>query len=506
VWLWLSLGAAACVVCGVLFRGAMNDNQDNESIGDRAEKSPIPGNSRCDQIKHRTVEDSEENPCVEDGDTLLRQLRLEDWHIRTSDSMDGLNFSSMTNPKLVRMAGELWFALRKNIISLETACERYQTENNVMQMLKEILVIHKDALEALKKFAKDVLNLDVQKQVLSARAQGYPHCMCFLADHGTCVEIVAALAVSFPSWQRVCRRLRDELKKSRPHWNRNHFKLLDELARPIDDFDEIAIKALNEGLSLQDTSRGRIESSTKVLEESEKLFWEHIVAAGEFPNLRMTESDVNLLLPTTRELDCWGEVDQVGSISSGEPGADFHSHRISEIDFLEDLEIKEDASYTTTNKIAPGFLRHESVGDLRTPSRKPHLVSVGEVGRKRSNTVPDVVYHSTHKRFDKMSQAEQEIELNEMNCLMESLVSNFNKMQDEQSSSSGEKTASAESPDAVAILSQDSEELAEISAMTRKLTELTTKESRRSRDLGMSTANLIELELTDSKDLLSDTI
>jgi len=523
-WLWLSIGAAACVVCGVFFRGGMTNRRDNRRRRPRKvrfEKSPVPRASSSGDIKHRKVEDSEEKPCVEVGATLLEQLRLEEWHIRTSDALDGLNFSSMSKPHLIRMAGELWFVLRKNIISLETACEKYETKNNVLHMLKEILVIHTNSLEALKKFGK-ALNLDLQKQVISAAAQGYPHCMCFLADHGTCVEIVAALAVSFPSWQRVSGRLRDELKESQPEWTSDHFELLDELARTIDDFDGIAVKAIDEGLALQDTSRGRIESSTKVLEESQKLFWEHIVSTnigddiGEWPNLEMSVSHLNLLLPSQREVHCLDAVDGL-PLSDQQPGAGM----VHITDILPARpEMKEARSYPVPIKEVTGFEhparnsrgkwkinaapRHDSVGDLGA-----HLKVLRETRRPRSNTVGAVpILNRFEKRFEKMSQEEQENELSDMNCLMESLASNLNKLQDmhDEQSSSGEKSASAESPGAGIVPNEDddSEEQMEIIAISRQISQLEELEKEsKNQTLEITRPSLFDL---GTKNLLSETI
>jgi len=481
VWLWFSLGAVSSFVGIALIRTAMaiTLNKGNKLKVDNTQSF---GESPKYFFRNQLVDDSGEAPCRDNGSTLVSQLRSTDWNLNTSNTLKELDLSHITQLQIKKMAGELWFVLKKNILSLEIACERWVNDNAVVHMLRSILLVYKDAIEPLEHLAAHILDINPAKQGLSGTAQSWPNCICFLANNGSCVEIVAALALSFPIEQQEWARLRDELKKSQYHWNRNQFELFDKLAKPIKNFDEIAIKALNNGLRFKDTSVSRIENSAKVLQDSVELFWKFIVVReGERDSEQLTGFDLKMLLT---------------------PKAQIHSSLLSDIEFSSDPETRRGKSVLTNKSRISSvrkIMRHNSEGELKHPARKKYHRQNREFTRIRSNTAPQ---EKNLDRFSLMTSAEQKTELNEMRCLMQNLVGVFNEIV-EESSSPDENSSSYDAPNHnFRNKNSESSELAEMAAMNRQLTHLRGIERSYSQQEMKDSSEISTLESNDSQEQL----
>merc|ERR550534_86901 len=208
-------------------------------------------------------------------------------------------------------------------------------------MLKKILKVYKDAVKLLKPFASGI-GINITGQVLSAGAQCYPNSICFLADHGTCAELVAALALSYPSWGKVCERLRDDLMKDGSR-SSVQLELLNGLAKPIEHFHNISVRALNEGLESQDTSKGRIVSSARVLKESEKLFWQ-TVAGDQTKKRTSTAAEVK-----SDAGEDWLEEDDEDGVMHSQLG--IPAHLMSSLNVFESAEIEAEKARTEIKEI-----------------------------------------------------------------------------------------------------------------------------------------------------------
>jgi len=420
-WLWLSLAAAACFFSGAVLSTALA-SKDEKPKKQRGEK-PLSTAYRLRRKKPRIIDDTREAPCNEDGDKILEQLQKEDWFTSTAKFFDELEFSSMTDVELTVFARELKFLLRKNVMSMEVACERYQTKIQVVHMLKKILKVYKDAVKLLKPFASE-LGINIEGQVLSAGAQCYPNSICFLADHGTCAEMVAALAISYPSWGRVCERLRDDLMKYRS-WSSDQLELLNGLAKPIEHFDNISVRALNEGLESRDTSKGRIVSSARVLKESERLFWQTIV--GDKKKRRMSsaaeaKSDVG---------EYWDEDDDVMQSQLGIP-----AHLISSLNIFDSAELESKNGEEINEKDKEEGRRRESGAIeeffFEEVRDKP------DEGKDKLER--EKLFSKPQERYMAMSKTEREFEMSAMKMKLSELGSNFNEHQDIISPKEGDTT------------------------------------------------------------------
>jgi len=285
-WFWLSLCAAACAVSGALVAMSVTSwpEQYKKAKRSRNKYSRRTRGNRSGGTANLMSDDSEEEPFTADGEQSLELLRQMKWYHSASTFLERLHFSSLDDLQLASLVGELWFILKKNVISLEVACERFRNMKYVTRMFQKVLKVYRDAVIHLKRFADGVLGMDFANITLSAEAQSYPHCLCFLSHHGSCVEIVAALATSFPSWSRVCGKLQDELNKTRREWKKSHFIFFDKLSKSVKRFDEVAVKAFDDGIRKGNTSWERIVRSSKALLESETLFWKSILAGhSELP-------------------------------------------------------------------------------------------------------------------------------------------------------------------------------------------------------------------------------
>jgi len=270
-WYWLSLGAAVCVVGGVLFGTIV------------VKKRNIHNTLRFE------MDESKEELCEDNGATILKRLRESNWNLEIQEFLNGLDFDHLSEAQLRAFVSEQWIVIKKNILSLEIICNRFHEGKDVVVLFKELLEKNKAALEHLRPFANEVLKIDFKEHLVCAEAQTYPHCLSFMANHGSCTELLCALIVNIPVRSVVFERLRHGVTKE-PGWRKEQVAFIYHLESPIVDFDELAIKALDMELHLNGSSWWKMESSAKILQESEKMFWESIMGeVGEPALFNMNE-------------------------------------------------------------------------------------------------------------------------------------------------------------------------------------------------------------------------
>jgi len=256
--LWLSVGVTSCVVGGILY-GFRRSNTARRT-------------RRC------KFEESKEDQSDEDAATIINRLQEADWNVSASNFLDGITFEDFDDRKLRVYAGEQWFAIQNDIKSLEVVLERFSSAKDIVLLLTKILETYRSVLKLLRPFSKRVLQSDLSKHVVSAEAQSFSHSLCFMASRGSCAEFVAGLAINIPVRNLLHKRLYDDLLKYRG-LTKNQLTFFDLQAQMIPDFHKLAESALNQALRLESTSWRKIESSVKVLQESEKLFWDFCMRA-----------------------------------------------------------------------------------------------------------------------------------------------------------------------------------------------------------------------------------
>jgi len=265
-WYWLSLGAAVCVIGGVLF-GTIVVKKRNIHRTPRFE-----------------IDESKEELCEDNGATILKRLRESNWNLEIKEFLRGLDLEHLSEAQLRAFVSEQWIIIKKNILSLEIICNRFHEGKDVVVLFRKVLEKNKAALEHLKPFANEVLKIDFKEHLVCAEAQTYSHCLSFMANHGSCIELLCALIVNIPVRSVVFERLRQGVIKHRG-WKKEQVAFIYHLESPIVDFDELAIKALDVELRLNGLSWWKMESSAKLLQESEKMFWESIMNEVGEPDL-----------------------------------------------------------------------------------------------------------------------------------------------------------------------------------------------------------------------------
>jgi len=255
-WFWISLGACVSILGGVLSYSMQKRRRAKN----------------C----HRLQALAKIDLCDKDGPAILKCLSEAQWNQATTQFFNGLYFKRVSQLKLRVFACELWTALKKDIKSLEVLLVRFRNANEIIQFVTTILEADRAALPLLKTFASDVLKCDVEKRIVCAKAQSYSHSLSFLSNNGSCVEIISALAVNIPVRRFVFKTLAVDLVDC-CDFKREEIAFLDLLGSPSEDFNKLTLKALDKALRLGRTSWTQIECSAKILQESEKLFWEFVM-------------------------------------------------------------------------------------------------------------------------------------------------------------------------------------------------------------------------------------
>jgi len=254
-WYWLSLGAVVCVFGGALFGTVIFKRRSSNYIR----------KFELDEVK--------EELCEDDGATIVKRLMDTTWNLEITEFLDMLDFKHVSEAQLRMFVSEQWIIIKKNTFSLEVACKRFKCGKDAIALFSKLVDKNKESLEHLESFASEVLKIDLKDYMVCAEAQTYPHCLSFMTNHGSCAELLCALFVNIPVRNLAFERLRNGLMKDRG-WCREQVVYLEHMGSPIPDFAKVVLRALDEQLRLDRTSWKKIESNAKLLQESEKLFWE----------------------------------------------------------------------------------------------------------------------------------------------------------------------------------------------------------------------------------------
>jgi len=304
--------------------------------------------------------------CNKDGPAILKCLSEAQWNQATTQFLHRLDFKRVSQLQLRVFACELWTSLKKDIKSLEVVLVRFRNANEITQFVTTLLEADRKALALLKPFVFDILGCDVERRMVCAKAQSYSHTLSFLSNNGSCVEVISALAVNIPVRRLVFKTLAEDLVDGRD-FKTDETAFLDLLGSPSEDFNKLSLKALNKALLLGRTSWTQIECSAKILQESEKLFWEFVMyEVNEIERLgtnSISQASERMSLPLP-SLD--------GILPSSQPSFDVAEisrlfQSVRETIRLSKIEIKPKQSIGTQNALQyPGHYSEMSMEQLDT--------------------------------------------------------------------------------------------------------------------------------------------
>merc|ERR1712113_307747 len=106
-------------------------------------------------------------------------------------------------------------------------------------------------------------------------APAYSAYLAQLANYGGGAAIAAGFAVNFPTWGRMCGRIRDALLQPPYNMTASEVDFFSYFAEPIPGYDNLATKTIAEGLAAGESAES-IRSSVMLLQSYEVMFWDTV--------------------------------------------------------------------------------------------------------------------------------------------------------------------------------------------------------------------------------------
>jgi len=111
----------------------------------------------------------------------------------------------------------------------------------------------------------------------SPAAHAYSAYLAQLSNYGGAAAIAAGFAVNFPTWGRMCGRIRDALLLPPYSMSEDDVAFFTFFADPIPRYDESATAVVAEGMANGETVES-IRSSVELLQGYERMFWDTVWA------------------------------------------------------------------------------------------------------------------------------------------------------------------------------------------------------------------------------------
>jgi len=112
------------------------------------------------------------------------------------------------------------------------------------------------------------------------QAHAYSAYLAQLSNYGGAAAIAAGFAVNFPTWGRMCGRIRDALLKAPYSMSKDDVAFFAYFADPVPGFDESATAVIKEGMANGETIES-IRSSIELLQGYEVMFWDAVWAKAK---------------------------------------------------------------------------------------------------------------------------------------------------------------------------------------------------------------------------------
>lgn len=181
---------------------------------------------------------------------------------------------------------EQYYIVSADIRSMEHLVSRCEGSDVIGQYFSFFYNGQKLAHRKLLTMAKamGLSELDLENYEPQASAQGYPSYFCYLAHYGEIPQIVAAIAVNFPTFGQMCSGLEDSMKKK---YDMKHEDLDFLRFFGVCDLDEGAVKVIeafkaNDKGKMSEIEYKGIRRAVRLLQAYEVMFLDSIYESSVF--------------------------------------------------------------------------------------------------------------------------------------------------------------------------------------------------------------------------------
>ncbi|CAH3115260.1 unnamed protein product [Porites lobata] len=181
---------------------------------------------------------------------------------------------------------EQYYIVSADIRSMEHLVSRCEDSDVIGQYFSFFYNGQKLAHRKLLTMAKamGLSELDLENYEPQASAQGYPSYFCYLAHYGEIPQIVAAIAVNFPTFGQMCSSLEDSMKK-KYDMKREDLDFLRFFG--VCDLDEGAVKVIeafkaNDKGKMSEIEYKSIRRAVRLLQAYEVMFLDSIYESSVF--------------------------------------------------------------------------------------------------------------------------------------------------------------------------------------------------------------------------------
>lgn len=181
---------------------------------------------------------------------------------------------------------EQYYIVSADVRSMEHLVSRCENSDVIGQYFSFFYNGQKLAHRKLLTMAKamGLSELDLENYEPQASAQGYPSYFCYLAHYGEIPQIVATIAVNFPTFGQMCSSLEDSMKKK---YDMKHEELDFLRFFGVCDLDEGAVKVIeafkaNDKGKMSEIEYKSIRRAVRLLQAYDFMFLDSIYESSVF--------------------------------------------------------------------------------------------------------------------------------------------------------------------------------------------------------------------------------
>lgn len=216
-----------------------------------------------------------------DAETLLRLLRKEQFHTRTIEKLDthpiirDAEVGNLGMDMLERFVGEQYYMIKSDLRSLAHLFSRYADSDNG-DFWRTLLRSETISLNLLLRLAKRLGLTEslIRRHEPRPGAQALPSFVARLSHYSEDAEVAAVLAISYPTWRIVTRKLQAFLVNNYG-FSDEDVAFLNYFSSPQPGFEEAAKRVIEIGLS-RGLTYDKVRTSLRLMEGYHLMFWDSV--------------------------------------------------------------------------------------------------------------------------------------------------------------------------------------------------------------------------------------